>query len=322
MVAGQYGDICHVFYQNPSIVKQEKRVKLNIIKGLLVRGKVGKALMHHQEMIPQVKLFCEKYNLNHFNQFTVDPYKKSDTIFILGSGGSISQYTNKIWQVIKREDSFGFNHWYLHEHIPTFYMMEHRINISPHSEVKKNLSLISGRYKDVPKFLKVKATGPSSVMSAIPESFKNKLFHVHFYKLPVRDSVEYKMGLREILKDYNRAKSGFPTLEAQSRGSLDQIVCFAISANYKKIVLCGVDLTTTDYFYTHPGFSPVLEGLKIFPTRQAGKIHSTADSSCKTVTIDQVIKCFRDILLDKKQIEMYVAFKSSGLYPMLPSYFE
>lgn len=300
------------------------RVDLNIVKKLLVRRKVKKTLAQHQEEIYQVNLFCKKYNLGNLNNFAVSLYKNSDTIFILGSGGSISYYTNEMWQTIKEEDSFGFNHWYLHEHVPTYYMIEHRNNISPHSEKRNNLSLISDRYKNVPKFLKVKAIHPSSssVMSAIPESFKENIFHVHTYKLPNRNLVEYKMGLREVLKDDYKKTLRFPTLEAQSRGSLDQIICFAVAAGYKKIVLCGVDLNTTDYFYTNPDFLIAQEGLKAFPTKQTGKIHSTADSSFKTLTIDQVIKCFRDILLNEKQTKLYVALKSSALHPMLPSYFE
>ncbi|MCI5227323.1 MAG: hypothetical protein D3918_11875 [Candidatus Electrothrix sp. AX2] len=297
---------------------------MKIIKSLLVRRKLRKVLIHRQKTIHQAELFCKQFNLNSFNRFSIDRYKSSDTLFILGSGGSIFNYTNELWKEIKEKDSFGFNHWYYHEHVPTFYMMEHRENGNPHSEVRKNLSLIASRYRNVAKFLKVKAGRPSSssVMSAIPESFKKNIFHVNFYKLPVTHLVEYKMGLHELLTGSYRLALGFPTLEAQSRGSLDQIICFAVAASYKKIVLCGVDLTTTDYFYTHPDFSVTQEGLKVFPTRQTGKIHSTADSFCKNITIDQVVKCFRDMLLSEKQIKMYVALKSSGLYPMLPSYFE
>src|SRR5690606_5685681 len=51
-------------------------------------------------------------------------YKRSDTIFLLGSGPSINRITAQQWANIKQHDSIGFNFWLAHKFIPTFYMLQ------------------------------------------------------------------------------------------------------------------------------------------------------------------------------------------------------
>lgn len=55
-------------------------------------------------------------------------YKTSDRIYILGSGRSVLDITEEEWQEIKNHDSIGFNHWYVHDHIPTFYDLSYLAN--------------------------------------------------------------------------------------------------------------------------------------------------------------------------------------------------
>ena len=62
-------------------------------------------------------------NLQQLKQF-----KTSDRIYILGSGRSVLDITEEEWKVIKAHDSIGFNHWYVHEHKPTFYDLSYLAN--------------------------------------------------------------------------------------------------------------------------------------------------------------------------------------------------
>ncbi|BHH82684.1 hypothetical protein LA52FAK_09730 [Desulforhopalus sp. 52FAK] len=116
-------------------------------------------------------------------------------------------------------------------------------------------------------------------------------------------------------------ENGFPNLQTQSKASLDQIISFGVSSGYKEIVLCGIDLTNTNYFYTEPGFI-CPDGLTITPTGQNGVVHKTFDRSRNSLPIDQIVKSMNEIIIPRKKVELFVALKNSGLYPMLPSYFE
>jgi hypothetical protein len=53
-------------------------------------------------------------------------YKKtSDTLYILGSGPSINHLSSKCFSLIKEADSIGFNFWFAHEFVPSFYCFQH-----------------------------------------------------------------------------------------------------------------------------------------------------------------------------------------------------
>ena len=55
-------------------------------------------------------------------------YKKTDRIYILGSGRSIMNVSKKEWKHIEEYDTIGFNHWYVHKHNPTFYDLSYLAN--------------------------------------------------------------------------------------------------------------------------------------------------------------------------------------------------
>ena len=54
--------------------------------------------------------------------------KTSNRIYILGSGKSILDITEKEWKEIEKHDTIGFNHWYVHKHKPTFYDLSYLAN--------------------------------------------------------------------------------------------------------------------------------------------------------------------------------------------------
>ena len=55
-------------------------------------------------------------------------YKTSNRIYILGSGRSVLDISKKEWKEIEKHDTIGFNHWYVHEHQPTFYDLSYLAN--------------------------------------------------------------------------------------------------------------------------------------------------------------------------------------------------
>ena len=54
--------------------------------------------------------------------------KTSNRIYILGSGKSILDISKQEWKEIEEHDSIGFNHWYVHNHKPTFYDLSYLAN--------------------------------------------------------------------------------------------------------------------------------------------------------------------------------------------------
>ena len=101
-----------------------------------------------------VKLNAKKVGINavFFDEFYYR--KKTDTLFILGSGASINELTQEQWGFIKQHDSVGFNNWVVHKFVPDFYMFEAVADNEEASKVEikhffHNLNIRSEEYKDI-----------------------------------------------------------------------------------------------------------------------------------------------------------------------------
>ena len=62
--------------------------------------------------------------LLEFNKTSKIFIKKSDTIFILGSGSTINEINEKQWKNIKKHSTIGFNYFMFHNFIPDSYLIE------------------------------------------------------------------------------------------------------------------------------------------------------------------------------------------------------
>ena len=93
-----------------------------------------------------------------------------------------------------------------------------------------------------------------------------------------------------------------------------------VGAKYKKIVLCGIDLSNVDYFHQSIIESIKARGLKIPPIIQPNKLHKTNDpANCSGgLPISKIIKVLEEVLLKPNNIKLYIATKKSALYPQLP----
>ena len=108
----------------------------------------------------------------------------------------------------------------------------------------------------------------------------------------------------------------------RKRSSLTVLLSFGFFAGYNKIVLCGVDLNNTKYFYTEDNLYYKKKGVPIPPNKQKGKIHKTIDPSYGDITIDNIIYNLNKLIFEEQNIRLFIGSKKSALYPMLPYYFE
>ena len=290
-------------------------------KQIKVAQELQQEYKKYEQKLAEAKQSCANSNLMTYDEFNVQDYKKSDTLFILGSGASIGDYTQKMWEHIKSHDTFGFNHWYFHEHIPTFYMFELPKEPLMKEAVIHNLKVVSVKYWKVPKFLKPYSSNNSLDIKEIPDSLINQLYYVPTFNIPKKTFNDYEKTLNIANISLLRGGIKFPDLNSQSRCSLDQVINFGIASNYKKIVLCGVDLTDTNYFFRRDDFH-LPKDMQELPVYQKGKMHKTLDKKYGEITIDKIVNEIKEKITEKRDIEMFVALNSSGLAGILPTYFK
>jgi hypothetical protein len=106
------------------------------------------------------------------------------------------------------------------------------------------------------------------------------------------------------------------------QASLSWLITFAMQLKYKKIVFCGVDLNSPDYFFDIDDKYVKMRGLIKPDPGFAGPVHPTHDAShCHAGTpITEILQITNDILLKKHQIQIFTGAASSALYPLFPVY--
>lgn len=244
-------------------------------------------------------------------------HKRSDTLFILGSGSSINQITDKQWNTIEQHDSIGFNFWIVHDFVPDFYKFELDLSeknkrtdyyyqiLDKKWELYKNKIIIYNHFdskKDVP-------------VQILQKLADNKIYYPRYIYIPGREIKSFNMSMK-FLKMFEKYILNRPCLFAK-RSSITLLISLALMWDYKKIVLCGIDLNNSKYFYDDAYYKEKYPGLN---SGQSGLVHMSFDSKKNPFTIDKIIMCINDIMIQNTGKQLLVLNKSSALYPSLSKY--
>lgn len=246
--------------------------------------------------------------------------KQSDTLYILGSGGSINRLTDQQWQDISSGDSFGINHWLLHSFVPTYYAFE---NSKPESRAIyfNNFAKVWDRYANTLMLYKDGPRGKKR-FHMVPESFRDRFYLLDNPSLPILSVSQIDLAmrfLRRLLK-WNRRRKKLTLF--RKRASLLTIVEFGLAAGYRNIVLCGVDLNTSEFFYDAIRDDLTAKGYLVPQPVHHDGIHKTENPRHGEVTVSQLLRKFNDIVLMPEGVKLYIGSQSSALADWLPYYWE
>ncbi len=249
--------------------------------------------------------------------------KSSDTLFILGSGSSVLGYGDDEWVEIAGHDSLGFNYWILHPFVPTHYIFEltkfdwdlpcitHNLAERRDFTSRANLYM-----KDAERF--DGATIRDAVRS-LPDFGSNPLHLLWEAEIPgdtVPAFTQAVIGLERM----GAFSGGRWWAVPRKRATLFFAINLAVRAGYKRIVLCGVDLNNTNYFFKTEGFVAP-SGLCIPPDYQSGPVHKTNNPVHGELTISAILDVFDRVVLQPRGIALSVVKASSALHPRFPCYF-
>ncbi len=169
----------------------------------------------------------------------IDPLswkKKSDKLVILGCGSSINNLSKEEWAEIKTVDSIGVNYFYFHDFVPSAHFIELGKSQTAYNCVHRYL--LNNEQRNEPVFMQIRHLFNSGRV------LKCNSERVSLYSpatMPTRNV--------NVINSYLKEYYGWRRRLIHHCSTLDCVVNFAVQAGYKEILLVGVDLSDSRYFW-------------------------------------------------------------------------
>ena len=176
---------------------------------------------------------------------SISQNKNSNRLYAFGSGSSLCDYTEDMWNKVSSHDSIGFNFFFLHKHVPSYYVSEASLDLDNMHKIFSNFALLETEYDSTVKLWKediVSYVFRRQVMSAGASYVKSVPFDCRS-KCQLSSKILKNIKSLQLRRESN-------ALSVCSQGStLDWIIDFALLLGYEELILCGFDLIDSQYFY-------------------------------------------------------------------------
>lgn len=167
--------------------------------------------------------------------------RKSDTVFIFGSGYSLNDMSPAEWRAIEAHDTIGFN-WFVHQR---FVRCDyHLVREIGSADMDRNF-----RMAELVKYFDLARTNPKcgNTIFLIQTGFKATSGNraIGFRQVPVNHPVFLWRSIHGRLDPSRSLSHGL----THTHGTLNEVVNFAFLMGWTRIVIAGVDLYDRRYFW-------------------------------------------------------------------------
>lgn len=275
-----------------------------------------------------VRRALEKGFENRLRDIDLREFKTSDTVFILGSGSTINDISESEWKHIENRDSFGLNFWPIHEHVPTIHVFELPVNAEQpefQSSYYELLQYRCGEYSQVPIVIKdIPRTIGHLDMGRHPPELVSNTYLAEEIRIPWQSS-DYRVFNRSIdwFDEHEYFESdGRMITGLKKRASVSFLIHMAVKMGYDEIVLCGVDMDDSKYFYNEYREELSNTGIPLPPVLNVDETdsHRTNDPAVYRPIFENILYALNENLLKPRDISLYTESTESATYPELPLY--
>lgn len=200
-----------------------------------------------------VRLWIGRRQTNSVNEYFIRQNKKSDTVFVFGSGASLNEISQQEWDEINKHDVISLNYFFHQRWVDvTIHLVremylplrEHKGKHDRRETIKETQKLANQisqnpRYRDTVVFLQ------TDFFSVSGKTI------IGWGQLPNSQRVCFYRAMRKadaLTNPPNSLKDGLP----RQAGAVGAGISLARIFGWKHIVLIGVDLYNSRYFYLPP----------------------------------------------------------------------
>jgi len=243
----------------------------------------------------------------------------ADTFFVLGSGASVADLTPANFEEISRQVSVGINNWGVHDFIPDMYSLESVPKVGDGRGLSRALELLSR--EDVlnrrPLILVLKPRTERELVELVnvPAVLRENL---SFYGR-IGPATRLASNLRDDISDYfSYVNTRFPSVLLDSGASVIRMINLGILLGFRKIVLLGVDLNGSPYFWEkNTAYSSDLAREIPISHHPAGA-HETTLQSSRAFDVVTFVRVLSQYFAEELDGEILVGSSYSRLAEFLP----
>ena len=239
-------------------------------------------------------------------------YKNSNTVFVMGTGMSINEYSETDFELISKHDSIGVNFFIFHHFKPSFYFMEtHKTSIGLFDTLHKKQDKVS----TIPYFYRGYSSPKSllnmiSNIKSIPKTQKYFLILKDAWIKGDWDSIP--VHLIDKILDPKKTDFFYNYIS-----TILFSIFFSYKVGYQKIVLCGFDMDHNYFYCTDEKYKPEANALNLCIESAFNKI--ATDPKKRNTVIDILIFMHEKFRADRNG-GVYVYSEKMSLSKYLPVY--
>lgn len=248
--------------------------------------------------------------------------RAAGVFFILGNGATVNSLSESDYSVIDNGFSVGLNGWPLHPFLPSAYSFEFANDAEPLPEELKTLVALAMSKSD---------RQPTPVMFLRPSS--RKLPHVAEWlesldaqrvwfhgraNLITRRAQNVERDLQVALRYLSRGEIGSVLLD--NGASVVRMISLALISGFKEIVLVGVDLNHSQYFWFDEDFIELHGDFRQGHPRAASDSQLTLSTENRPFSTYELICALARVAELNFGAKLFVAREGQALSADLPTY--
>ena len=247
------------------------------------------------------------------------PDSGADTFYILGSGASIEDLTREHFDHIAQNSSVGINNWGVHPFVPDIYSFESVPWVGDGQDFPRAMALL-GR-SDIrsrrPEILILRPKTPSEIdkISVLPDELRTS---VSFYGRVTPATRESGNLVQDLHSFFAKLSPRHSALLLDSGASVVRMVSLGILLGFRKVVLAGVDLNGSQYFWEkNPSY--VSERANLTPVNnQLNMTHETNMTAPRPFAVATKLRAINTYFRNQHGGTLMVTSSHSALSSFLP----
>ena len=247
------------------------------------------------------------------------PSSEIDTFFVLGSGASIEELSPENFDEIALQRSIGINNWAIHPFVPDGFSFESVPQVGDGRDLPRALQLLDRRdiLEKQPSILVLRPGTREGLLNLghTPQALAPK---IRFYgRVTPATRMESNLA-RDIESFFRHISSRQSEIVIDSGASVVRMVTLGILLGFRRIVLAGVDLNGSPYFWEkNPTY---LEGLSgpLPVNNQPSGFHETTRTGTRPFSVVTMVKALANYFCSEHDGQLLVSSKNSVLSEFLP----